>query len=199
MKCTRCGTDFEPPPSSLKKNDYRCQACRRASNKASAAKARARTSPPSAEIVERFWAKVDKSGPNGCWLWTASTRRGYGHFWWNGRLCLAHRVSWTLLRGEIPEGLTLDHLCRVHGCVNPDHLEPVTQKVNTLRGDTFPRRNSEKTHCAHGHRFTLENTRWTRVHGCTARVCRTCKREQTRRRDQKRRDARIAASRGGEQ
>ena len=77
---------------------------------------------------ERFWAKVDKT--DDCWLWTANrTNAGYGHFWLDRRMVLAHRFAYELLIGPIPDGLTLDHLCRVRACVNPAHLEAVTNRV----------------------------------------------------------------------
>lgn len=83
---------------------------------------------------ERFWKYVDASGP--CWLWQGyRTHDGYGRF--NIRRGLArgaHRFSWTTLVGEIPDGMQIDHLCRVRHCVNPDHLEVVTSWQNTLRG-----------------------------------------------------------------
>lgn len=85
---------------------------------------------------ERFWAKVDRSGgPGSCWLWQAgiSGNTGYGNIWWLGRTQSAHRVAYTLLRGSIPPELTIDHLCRVRHCVNPDHLELVTQAENNRR------------------------------------------------------------------
>lgn len=96
---------------------------------------------------ERFWSKVDASAP--CWVWTAaSAGKGYGKFTLsaNGktRYPLAHRYSWELLVGPIPEGMTLDHLCKNRKCVNPDHLEVVTQAVNCLRGESPPARNARK-------------------------------------------------------
>lgn len=74
--------------------------------------------------------------PNsGCWLWFgATTERGYGVVVANGRSIRAHRISYETAKGQIPEGLVLDHLCRVHCCVNPDHLEAVTQLENVRRG-----------------------------------------------------------------
>lgn len=75
--------------------------------------------------------------PNsGCWLWIGSEREsgGYGFIVRNGRSTAAHRVSYEMAKGPIPEGLVIDHLCRVHCCVNPDHLEAVTQLVNVRRG-----------------------------------------------------------------
>lgn len=72
----------------------------------------------------------------GCWEWQGElNRNGYGRVWVNGRRLMAHRVAYQLLVGEIPEGLVLDHLCKVRRCCNPDHLEPVTVRENTLRGD----------------------------------------------------------------
>ena len=95
--------------------------------------------------------------PNcGCWLWTgALDRGGYGRCGQDK----AHRVSYYLFKGDIPEGLDLDHLCRVRSCVNPDHLEPVTRSINCLRGDTGKvGGNGAKTHCLQGHEYTEENT-----------------------------------------
>ena len=111
---------------------------------------------------ERFWAKVDKNGPlwNGtpCWLWTASpNNKGYGKFWDGERLVLAHRFSYLLLK-LIPDGCILDHLCRTPLCVNPAHLEPVTQRINILRGVGFCARHAQQTHCSHGHEYTPDNT-----------------------------------------
>src|SRR5688500_4996363 len=80
-----------------------------------------------------FWAKVDKTST--CWLWTGARHPlGYGHVRYGNRTSAAHRVAWELINGPIPEGLTLDHLCRVPACVRPDHLEPVTHRENVRRG-----------------------------------------------------------------
>lgn len=80
----------------------------------------------------RFWAKVKKTKT--CWLWTAASSRGYGQLGINKKLIYAHRFSYELHRGKIPQGLHIDHLCRVKKCVNPRHLEVVTQRQNTIRG-----------------------------------------------------------------
>jgi hypothetical protein len=100
-------------------------------------------------LAERFWPKVQKTET--CWLWMAGTdRKGYGVIGQGrrpARMLQAHRVAYELCVGAIPEGLVLDHLCRNPPCVNPSHLEPVTNRENILRGETFARDNSLKTHC----------------------------------------------------
>src|SRR5690606_28140598 len=102
-------------------------------------------------LPDRFWNKVNMR-PDGCWEWQGARQSGgYGSFWWQGRVQKAHRVSYEDQMGPIPEGLVLDHLCRVRHCVRPDHLEPVTQKENTLRGDTIPAHKLAKDSCPAGH------------------------------------------------
>lgn len=82
----------------------------------------------------RFASKIEPQ-PDGCWLWTASCGRGgYGQVWHGGTMARAHRVVYLLVTGSpIPDGLELDHLCRVRHCVNPEHLEPVTRQENQRR------------------------------------------------------------------
>lgn len=101
---------------------------------------------------ERFWDKVAKT--NGCWVWLAATNQfGYGRFYDGGRLVSAHRFSYELTHGPIPDDLTIDHLCRVPGCVRPDHLEAVTHRENVLRGNAVNRE-----WCRKGlHRMTPDN------------------------------------------
>ena len=120
--------------------------------------------------AERFWAKVDRSGE--CWLWTAATANGYGRFRWRGRASFAHRVVYELEVGPIPEGLQIDHLCRTRNCVNPSHLELVTQAENIRRGAPYKR----KTHCHRGHPFNDENTARLTGRGRVERRCRACSR-----------------------
>lgn len=129
-------------------------------------------------LEARFWAKVDKSGLGGCWLWTAQiTASGYGGFW-TGKPDFAHRYAYQLLVGPIPAGRQLDHLCRVRHCVNPAHLEPVTGRENTLRGEGISATNARKTRCKYGHPFDAENTYTYRG----SRICKTCMAERLRRR-----------------
>jgi hypothetical protein len=94
-----------------------------------------------------------------CWIWTGNIKKdGYGQKMLNGKTFKAHRVVWECVNGPIPKGLQLDHLCRVRHCVNPSHLEPVTQKENILRGISPSAIHAKKTHCINGHEFTAENT-----------------------------------------
>jgi hypothetical protein len=130
---------------------------------------------------KRFWSKVDKSGE--CWLWMGTKSRGYGQFYLYGRGWPAHRLAYELVIAPIPEGLQLDHLCRVRHCVNPDHLEAVTNKVNCLRGVSPWAVNARKTDCPQGHPYSGENL-YTAPSG--ARYCRTCNRKQTRERSRER-------------
>lgn len=124
-----------------------------------------------------FWHYVQKTPT--CWLWTGG-RGDYGHGVYHvthRHQVRAHRYAYEELVGPIPDGLVLDHLCRNPPCVNPAHLEPVTQRVNTLRGATIPAANAAKTHCVNGHPFDEANT-YIRPDG--ARSCRTCCRARTR-------------------
>lgn len=124
-------------------------------------------------MIERFMRHVSPEPNSGCWLWTSTcTRGGYGRFTVaRGHLALAHRFAFEHFKGVIPNGLHLDHKCRVRSCCNPDHLEPVTPRENLLRGEGFAAKNARKTHCVHGHEYTPENT--LAVPG--GRTCRKCR------------------------
>ena len=127
---------------------------------------------------ERFWQKVDVGHPLGCWEWLGAKARGYGHFnAGDKRYTSAHRWAFETLRGTIPDGLQLDHLCRNRSCVNPDHLEPVTQEENIRRGYGISAANAEKTHCPQGHPYNEANTYRPKRGG---RQCKECSRMRTR-------------------
>ncbi len=116
--------------------------------------------------------------PTGCWLWTGRLHRnGYGAFWDGKRLALAHRVAHELFVGPIPAGLTIDHLCRNPSCVNPTHLEPVTQRVNDLRGNTMAAMRARVTACPQGHPYSDANTSRDSK---GRRYCKTCHRDRAR-------------------
>lgn len=120
-------------------------------------------------INDQLWAKVDKTET--CWLWTGSTRHGgYGAIRSGTtprRWRPVHRVAYEQLVGPVPEGLVLDHLCRQRLCVRPDHLEPVTLRVNILRGTGWGARNAAKTHCPSGHLYdTITYNGWRRCSIC---------------------------------
>lgn len=126
---------------------------------------------------------IDASGD--CWEWTGRLNSsGYGSLSvkidgkWRNRM--AHRLVWVTLVGPVPDGLTLDHLCRVRHCVNPDHLEPVTQKVNNARGYGPPSKNIKKLVCIRGHDdWRLKPHK---ASGSSYRFCRSCMRADSKRR-----------------
>ncbi len=114
-----------------------------------------------------------------CWQWIAATSHdGYAIVSWNGQSVLAARVVYTLLRGPIPKGLEPDHLCRNRACVNPDCVEIVTHKINTLRGNTVGGVNSRKTCCPKGHPFTETNTIIDKGKYGPVRRCKICRTPQ---------------------
>lgn len=122
---------------------------------------------------ERFWSKVNKT--DSCWLWTAGCfgrNNEYGCFYKTGARngIPAHRWAYENLIGPIPDGLVVDHLCRVTKCVNPNHLEPKTNKENILAGESITAKEAKQTKCKHGHSlhdaYILSGNR---------RDCRTCR------------------------
>ena len=126
-----------------------------------------------ASVAERILFHVDRSGE--CWIWQSSTMlNGYGQIKVARRNRLAHRVSYETFVGPIPEGLHLDHLCRVRACVNPAHLEPVTCRENLHRS---PLTKASVTACPYGHSFDADNTY---IRSMGHRACRAC--DRTRRR-----------------
>lgn len=138
-------------------------------------------------VIARFESKyqVDDSG---CWLWTAAVKsNGYGVFGIGpasaNHSYYAHRVAYVLYVGEIPDGLHIDHLCRVKACVNPEHLEPVTNAENHAR------QVATVTHCPRNHEYTDQNTLVSKG----TRYCRECNRESA----QRRRDANVLRAKTG--
>ncbi len=117
--------------------------------------------------------KYLKITDNGCWEWQgAIDKDGYG-FFTIGKLMRAHRASYLLFKGELTKGLQIDHLCRNRPCVNPNHLEEVTAKTNTLRSPiTTASINTKKTHCINGHSYSGDNLQIIKTTG--ERRCRTC-------------------------
>ena len=114
--------------------------------------------------MERFLAKVRVDATSGCWVWIgAMFRSGYGNFYLptsegKPRNMSAHRASLILHGTEVPTDLTVDHLCKNPSCVNPEHLEVVTQWENNRRGDGWSGKHLRQDECIHGHPFTPENT-----------------------------------------
>jgi hypothetical protein len=133
-------------------------------------------------IERRILALYHEGGKDDCWPWLGKINDGgYGIIWGgadNPRELRAHRVMYEIHRGPIPDGLDLDHLCRVRHCVNPAHLEPVTRRENLRRSPII---DWDRTHCKRGHEFTEANTYITRS---GYRNCRECHRlgERARRR-----------------
>lgn len=133
--------------------------------------------------LARFMDKVEPEPNTGCWLWAASTTpRGYGEFGQGGKIRRAHKWLYEQTRGHVPVGLVLDHKCRTPSCVNPEHLEPVTQRVNILRGTAPAALQAQQSHCIHGHELAGDNL-YTKPNG--ARQCKACRRETDRRRRSK--------------
>ena len=124
-----------------------------------------------ASLAARMAERIEKT--EGCWYWRGNVNpaTGYGRLGIGQRNFAAHRLSYELHVGPIPEGLDLDHLCRVRHCVNPAHLEPVTRWENTRRGVGITAQRARSNVCKHGHEYTTENTIIQRGY----RLCRTCK------------------------
>lgn len=150
------------------------------------------TKRPTRPAEERFWAKVDKGGPDECWLWNAGlTAQGYGGFHpVHGETILAHRYAYQSQVGPIENGDVVDHTCHngqscppgpcIHRlCCNPSHLDATTNADNVNRSHNS---NIKKTHCPEGHAYTPENTRLQRKERTTSRICVACTRVHDRRR-----------------
>lgn len=173
--CETCGTEFITKASQVQAGNgkYCSSECYHSA-----------TLTPEATSA-RFWEKVNTSNATGCWLWIGTVSRGgYGEFWLNGVSVGAHRFSYELAHGPVPDGLVVDHFkCDNPPCVRPDHLRAVTSKQNTLRSKIAPAaRNSRKTHCVHGHPLSGPNLRIKKsVTRPFQRACRACEADQRKR------------------
>jgi hypothetical protein len=143
----------------------------------------------SAEIADRICARIQVDPLTGCHIWTGGTIKGYGAIRLQNprRVRRVHLVAYELAHGPVPAGMELDHVCHTGSgctrtddcphrlCANPDHLEPVTHRVNVLRGNSPAARQARRTHCLRGnHPLSGDNLYITSRGG---RQCRTCKRE----------------------
>lgn len=129
-------------------------------------------------LEQRLYSKL-LIDPSGCVLWTGALGGGgYGYISLPGRkLVRVHRAMWELMNGPIPEGMVIDHLCRVRRCVNVAHLEVVTHRTNTLRGTSPAALEAVQEVCLRGHEFNLINTYWTPDGKRHCRACRKVRRQ----------------------
>lgn len=159
-----------------------------------------RKGPPPRPPEDRFWLYVLKASAEECWLWTGGNNGVYGVFTVDGRRAhtrreYAHRFSYEMHVGEIPDGLVIDHLCRTPLCVNPNHLEPVTRRENLLRSPTERGKRGRRETCARGHLLAGDNLR---VHANGTRHCLTCLRMTSREYMRRKRAERRAALAAGD-
>jgi hypothetical protein len=151
-------------------------------------------------VMDRIMENIVTNPTTACWIWTlqltvGKKSVGYAKFKLAGKHTLGHIAAYEATFGPVPEGCELDHKCRNRACVNPHHLEPVTHRENIMRSPISPCAiNARKTHCIHGHKFSIENTytatRWKNgIAVSFARMCRTCR--NARHRNKKRRVAKF--------
>ena len=140
--------------------------------------------PARTPVIDRLMRRIMPIPESGCWIWEGYLNpEGYGKIGVEEpvrSVDRTHRVTYRHFKGAIPEGMELDHLCRVRSCCNPEHLEAVTRKENCRRGDCGKITGAQyraKTHCKHGHAFTPENTYSFTIkrNGAIGRQCKACR------------------------
>lgn len=146
-------------------------------------------------LSDRFWDKARTNSETGCWEWRGQlTKKGYGVIKFDRRMRRAHRLAYEALIGQVPNGLVLDHLCRVRHCVNPTHLDPVTPAENTRRGVINVGRKGvalkPRTHCPQGHPYDEANTATSHS---GKRRCRACTRTRKQQYRQEKRQPRVVS------
>jgi hypothetical protein len=168
--CERCGAQFSARPDKVAKGmGHYC------SKRCAVSAIRSASTRP---VIDRL-SDLSIPEPNsGCRLFLGSLNdAGYGKFGMgHGGWDRAHRVAYSAFIGPIPDGLTIDHLCRNRACIEPTHLEAVSKRTNTLRGISPAAIHARKTACHNGHEFTEENT-YIEI-GNSARHCRQCRRDR---------------------
>jgi hypothetical protein len=142
-------------------------------------------------VEERFWHYTEKRRADQCWPWLAGkNRKGYGMLQvGSADNRAAHRVSYELAFGSIPEGMQIHHTCENKACQNPAHLVAMKPGAHTLIGNGFSGRNAQKTHCKNGHELSPENC----YDYPGRRACKICAREKARKQEAKRKEERQAA------
>ncbi len=172
--CAACGVLYGPKPYHDAWRWRRSRVCSQRCQRVLSGTTRKRS------VSDRFDTQYVPEPNTGCWLWTGSLdAKGYGHIHIMVRgAALAHRVSWERHRGPIPDGMVIDHLCRVRSCVNPDHLRVVTPRVNVLENSlSLPAMQVRRNACKYGHPYEGANVAFTK-HG--ARRCKVCAARATR-------------------
>lgn len=175
------GHEFTPENTYVDTRGYKyCRACerKRGNDRYRRGRESIQYHPRGMSVRERLLDRIFIDPITVCWNWAGSKAGGgYGLILVAGRVRGVHVLSYETFIGPIPDGLEIDHLCRNKGCINPEHLEAVTHRVNILRGNGITAKKAQQTICKWGHEFTPENTYATARGG---RDCRACKRKQNR-------------------